>query len=653
MPPSVNQPTLTLPERDDYEYSYNICDDLAIDDIQLAPKSAHKGKAITRTFNFPHEVLEVVCLYLSQATLRHCASLVCKQWYAVCNRFIRRVGIWKRLAKDSQDSLLDTLPRLNALECIPKYNPDGDLPMDQRFEAWDYFISRATELFEGAEHLPESEPHCLLHHIRDLTIEFTSDSIRLQRAIPSLLPGCTMLRTLKMKIVSNEDVPLFALLDCCPFLVHLVIRAGFGYTVNIRHDNISNNEKSLPVSPKPDCHQSYSLINFVLRGVIVCQSILEHVITTCPNLWAFRVRDVNKYHPRRDRSGGANPIDRDRLSKMLVSKCPRIEWIQLAKCGNDRRTIEEELGTCNATQTSRFLSYGCDHSMPEVLSLSTELFLQNITVLEIPRYMVDVYKHQTLSRLLRYMPNLLHLDLNMFSIDRCSIPSDLDTTGAKGSNNEAMHLAVPNKLERLRARQSTRAYDTIHPRLEETIQIPGAPPPHHWQCHHLRTLRCKFVHNEFVRYVTQHCPQLEELYVAWNVLQLCQLDAFPSSKKVHIDCQDTGENDASKIDRNAKGWPNSLIPLRTLMHLRILAVDCEHLPGMLQPSDFEYLWLPNDSQKHCWPHLESFRIRYANLEMNQNFQLIMDALQDMRPAVEFRISRGPSLARLSWDLPEY
>ncbi|KAF9420296.1 hypothetical protein BGZ94_009165, partial [Podila epigama] len=128
-----------------------------------------------------------------------------------------------------------------------------------------------------------------------------------------------------------------------------------------------------------------------------------------------------------------------------------------------------------------------------------------------------------------------------------------------------------------------------------------------------------------------------------------QLVAPLSNKKMSTACQGTGENGALKFDRNLKRWPNSLIPLRALIHLRILVVDCDSLPGVLQPSDFEYLWLPNDSQEHCWPHLELFRIRYADLELIQTFQLIMDVMQVMRPAVEFRISRGPSLEELSTE----
>ncbi|KAF9337091.1 hypothetical protein BG006_006269 [Podila minutissima] len=129
----------TIFELDDFELGEGD-NDFFLDDIQVAPRVRTKSKprtqrnkakttpksepVYTRPLIFPHEILEFVCEHLSQATLRFCASLVSKQWHAVCNRFIRRVGVWEALANDYQDALLAKLPNLNALESWATHDPD-------------------------------------------------------------------------------------------------------------------------------------------------------------------------------------------------------------------------------------------------------------------------------------------------------------------------------------------------------------------------------------------------------------------------------------------------------------------------------------------------------------------------------------------------
>jgi len=142
-----------LDEEDDPVDYYDYAE--GYDDIRLAPPALNKSPRVRRhklekknkinntklslitkiiqpivdcprPLVFPLEVLDLVCSHLSQATLRHCVSLVCKNWNNVSDRYIRRVGIWTPLAEDSEKQLLQQMQRLDTLECW--FGMDPDLP---------------------------------------------------------------------------------------------------------------------------------------------------------------------------------------------------------------------------------------------------------------------------------------------------------------------------------------------------------------------------------------------------------------------------------------------------------------------------------------------------------------------------------------------
>ncbi|KAF9927306.1 hypothetical protein FBU30_003335 [Linnemannia zychae] len=63
----------------------------------------------------PLEILELVCAHLSQTIPRYGVSLVCKKWYQVSSRFIRRAAIWTP-TPGLQHTLIQQWTKFNTLE---------------------------------------------------------------------------------------------------------------------------------------------------------------------------------------------------------------------------------------------------------------------------------------------------------------------------------------------------------------------------------------------------------------------------------------------------------------------------------------------------------------------------------------------------------
>ncbi|KAG0037338.1 hypothetical protein BGZ82_002716 [Podila clonocystis] len=679
-------------ELDDFEPDGGDAD-FSLDDIQVAPrihikskprtqrnkaKTSSKSKPVcTRPLIFPHEILEFVCEHLSQATLRFCASLVSKQWQVVCNRFIRRVGVWKPLANDYQDALLAKLSSLNALECWAVYDPDvavedNNILLSQHRNAWEYFFSRALQPFEHAD-LPPA-PQCLLHHIRDFSVRFRHSALDTHAAMLSILPGLRLLHTLNIHFESYGTVSLFTILESCPFLINLKVRAVTYNALYAIHGDAADDIPLLPPTPptpangtvpveppkaqsKPVYLQRYRLINLVLRGLVIKQSVLERVPTTCPDLRVFRVHEASKSVWK---SGGyvTEPLDRPKIMDLILAQCRKIEWIHLALYNtSDQQSMDLMADHC---PTHKSLALQSSEHFWELSPVSSRAILHDIIVLEVPRYEGSTFSQQALNSILRRTPNLQHLDAHGVHMDASSlIWGPVPYFPKPKSKREAKRFAAQDKRKQRESRQvaarqaakAAAAEVAICPFSERTI-------PAYWNFRGLKSLKIRTFHHmavkddNFFKYLIQFCPQLEELHLWMKYFRIGQIVKFPDGKTTRSSSGAAKGKEKIK-DTEPERLENSIVLLTGLVRMKYLTLEISNeLKGILQPSDFEFMRknparaLDADS---TWPDLESFHIRCSRIEVHQSMRAITAAVHDIRPAVEFRIKKDPSLHLDIWQ----
>ncbi|KAG0086459.1 hypothetical protein BGZ92_008121, partial [Podila epicladia] len=576
--------------------------DFFLDDIEVAPRVRTKSKprtqrnkakttpksepVCTRPLIFPHEILEFVCEHLSQATLRFCASLVSKQWHAVCNRFIRRVGVWQPLANDYQDALLAKLPDLNALECWAISEPgvtekDPQFLLSRHLDAWEYFFSRALQPFEHVD-LPHA-PQCLLHHIRDFSVRFKHARLAANPAMRSILPGLRMIHTLNIRFESYGTVSLFEILESCPFLVNLKVCATAYNTSYAIHGDAAD-DIQVPLSvpptpvndtaalveppkapPKPVYLQRYRLINFMLHGLIIKQSLLERVAMTCPDLRVFRIHEANT----KANVLVAEPLNRPEVMGLILAHCLKIEWIHLELYNDsDWRIMDLKSDYC---PTHKSLALHSSESFWRLPPLSSRAILHDITALEIPKYASTDGHPQRLNDILRRTPNLQRLDargmiMNASSLDWEHIPY----VPKFGSNREVKRFAAQVKREQREARQvaaqqaakAAAAEVALCPFHEQTIPV-------HWNCRGLRSLKIRTFHstadmdNKFFKYLIQYCPLLEELHLWLRYFRIGQLIKFPDGK-VRRSSPGAAKRKKELKDAEPERFANSIVLLKGL-----------------------------------------------------------------------------------------
>ncbi|KAF9105004.1 hypothetical protein BGX27_009847, partial [Mortierella sp. AM989] len=197
-------------DEDDYT-SYDSDDNCDYGDIHLALPAQYKSKSrksknkkqqaskpplftkiiqpiidCPRPLVFPLEVLGLVCSHLSQSTLRTCVSLVCKDWSAVSDRYIKRAGVWTPLSEDYQKRLIEQMKKLDTLECW--FNMDPDVPdstsiitqeiscqrwrtfRDAVLAPFDKGLQSNKDVIQDSQKPDDDTPTCLLHNIHNLSL---------------------------------------------------------------------------------------------------------------------------------------------------------------------------------------------------------------------------------------------------------------------------------------------------------------------------------------------------------------------------------------------------------------------------------------------------------------------------------------------------
>ncbi|KAF9192096.1 hypothetical protein BGZ50_008826 [Haplosporangium sp. Z 11] len=653
--PMCNQSSLSYLNYDDnfsdddrvYHYDYDASYDFDhydyIDDIQLKPRSTHKPKSMRcknkplqpqlslkkspRPLPLPSEILEVVCAYLSQITLRHCASLVSKEWNRVCNRYIRRVGVWKALGKDFQQQLLDQIPKLNTLDIWYDMDPGVYAKqmqlIDKEYQsmAWSRFGAAITAPFENQSQ-DDHAPKCLLHHIRYMT--FQGLPVQFAEYIEPLMDRFQFLLTLTIDVRRDSSIlPLFRLLDKSPALLELYITGrpinssriisgdADDQIVDLPEPPINPETAYFPRKPKevipPAAYpEQYRLQIFECTNVIIRPRILERIITTCPNLrifkaYRFRIRSWNEHQY-------IARFSPERLIAHAKDRCPKLEWYAVKEWMSCQPNGEYLQQISMYFPETKFLSFiDQKHYVSFLNYRSTRATLSQITVLEFSN--LNCAYSETVNKILCLTPHLLHLITTKLPF-RTSVLYFPDIPLFPERIHSRKRL---ERAEKRRRRQIALARFQTAP-LSSSITDDASPLPdipQVWQCRDLCTLDLGFgsLSNNtfelkiFSAYVSQNrlFNNLTSLKLGIRTLKIGQRRSLRSiDKRARAHGQTSRHRSGSDLHREqehqqhlrevvVERFRDDLAPLRGLRSLELLSLRTAEFPGFVAPSDFEFL----------------------------------------------------------------
>ncbi|KAF8970992.1 hypothetical protein BGZ46_010381 [Entomortierella lignicola] len=705
-------------ESEDYHQNYKIEDDLEYDhkfgDIHLALPVQHKPKSkrsknkkkektqsnplftkivqpivdCPRPLVFPLEVLGLVCLHLSQSTLRTCVSLVCKNWNAVSDQYIRRAGVWVAQSEDYQTQLLEQMKRLDTLECW--FNMDPDIPSASVYSPisnsetrrfWNAFRETVLRPFntdsklvgedfkksnhsmvhnnQRMEQQHKDRPSCLLHNIRYLSIR--GKFIEFADAITTLhqRQGFKFLRTFFLDIHSGtRDFIFFPFLDDCPNLVEFTLQVA-GCDVSILtgdEDDLIPDDIPQPVNPetahfpvKPKViipprsyQQRYNLKVFDVASCFIKQPVLERVVSTCPKLRVFKARDINKDRWRVGTGYYRHNIDQDRLIKHAKAMCPDLEWYHVAPRKDTDLDLPRIIQAKTYFPETKYLTLSLAGYQPSIYynEIAAERF-NRITVLEVtnpyPQNSSSTILHNVLCR----TPNLLHLIAPKYQF----LITHISNTGRS--------IGLSN------------------------ISIGSG----NWKCRDLRTFNMQFTTGmmAFTVYIERNrlFGNLTDLTIAGTHLYIGQLIKHPHAgkqrAKTPVKPKVITQNQQQHQDQDQQNrYENIFLRLRGLRSLEHLHVTAQQAIGVIKSSDFEFLRkhsdetivrvIPNeniDVDKHfdnklspedtsCegkvvnetfWPQLQSFHIRYYDSTCKQGYEWIVADVKGIRPGIEFSMKK--------------
>ncbi|KAF8933852.1 hypothetical protein BGZ58_006079 [Dissophora ornata] len=759
---------------DDYDEDYG--------DIRLAPPALNKPPRVRRrkskTNNtkpplftkiiqpivdcprplvFPLEVLDLVCSHLSQATLRHCVSLVCKKWNSVSDRYIRRVGVWTPMAEDYEKRLLQQMQRLDTLECWFGMEPDlpnGGMPpptITKTKLAWDRFIDAIlvplgnqdqdlawdSQQNEGGckQKQDELKRTCLLHNIQHLYLR--GQRITFEETIAACYKSFSFLQTLNFDIrLGAMSIPLFDLLDNIPSLCELTVKVSRYEAVYILSGDeedaivdplvpdINPETAHFPVKPKvvvpPKAYSDrYRLRVFDVQMVVIKQRVLERIIATCPKLQIFKAMEINTRIWERSMGYFSYPIDQTRLVNHAKNLCPNLEWYTVFPYPkNDEGHPTREPMKWHDPDT-KFLSLTCCNFRPEMPdSLLLQTLFSQITVLEIMSSKTLSFHSTNMNKVLCFMPNLLHLLAPMVQFQTTALfvpPAPVEPVPPRFIYHNKYRKKVQRKEKRKQRQEALLRFQHVARSSPAADEAASSSRPLVWKCRNLRTLDMRLYFNSdhfprWTEYVDRNrlFRNLTSLKIAYSDLKIGQLREFPHViqqriKSLELKAGRSKQGMAKiKVENELQmpsRFPNELLPLQKLKSLELVYLEVHNIPGMLHPTDLEFLrqwstetivrFISNEDNKDgkddadyedhdnrsgsgtegsepeyvepfsipgeelryrpgekkpveketFWPRLQAFHIRYFHSNLVIRFEGIADGMRAVRPGVEFSIKQ--------------
>ncbi|KAF8983872.1 hypothetical protein BGZ46_009329 [Entomortierella lignicola] len=586
-----------------------------------------------RPLVFPLEVLGLVCSHLSQSTLRACVSLVCKDWNAVSDQYIRRTGVWAAQSEDYQTRILEQMKRLDTLECWFNVNPFGCplVSSEETRRYWTTFREAILAPFNSklnnqdinepnlaaghhliARHQNEDRPTCLLHNIRHLS--FRGKYMAFSGMIWELHKR-QGLRFLKICSLDTDygggNFLLFPFLDDCPNLIELTLRIriytsvkilmgdeddlafdGLTQLVNPETAHLSVEPKAIP--PPKTYQQKYNLRIFDVERYVIDQTVLERVASTCPKLRVLKAKNINLRRRRGSVQYNDHEINHDRLIKHVKAMCQNFEWYSvtlLHESSEGALQIERKKTYFPELKYLSLSNLGYRFLVPEAL-VSKSTFAQ-ITVLEMTPSDDNDYPSFIMNKVLCQSPNLLHL----IAPEICFLPHYLYYPQEPVSSIPKLFIEsnrVRKRQERSkRRRQRQVALLRFHnpSSLNTTTNAESTPPFDHktWQCRDLRSFDMQLANSiDFIAYIeaNQLFEKLSDLRVSFPTLKVGQLVNFPHDI---ARLEKSGAKPGFSKPEPSKRHENVLLQLRGMKSLENLHITVKQTSGLIRASDFEFL----------------------------------------------------------------
>ncbi|KAF9920052.1 hypothetical protein FBU30_010213 [Linnemannia zychae] len=659
------------------------------DDIYLTPSSLHKSKPKRNRNNnkskiikkssekvetiqpfldvptlpeLPIEVLEVVCVHLSQTTLRYSVNLVCKKWNEVSNRFIHRAAVCAP-ATSAQDNLLQQWSKFDSLELCSSYDPAYPSIRVQDI-AVKFFLTHFlsdivkpissnvnlnSQQSDNNNNIKESTtPQCLFYSIRHL--KMCSSSVCFSDIIPQLRGHLQFIESLTIDTqCNNADLPLFGIMEDCPFLKNLSITGSRFWMSQLKHGDAEDNAVNIPrdresyadwVIPPPRTFQErYHLQQFIIKGVVTTLFVLERLLVTCPDLRVFNVFSANVDIYTDTLPLGPKPNTRQRLIHAALKHCKKLECYNFHQPRHipvDTEYLDEASHLLPEFKTFALSFGGYRENITPPMRWAS--FLSRITTLELQPDPLVIFNSEWFNRVLCYTPNLVHLFTIKATFHTCSLrqppaPSMLLTFATM--RDRKRH----ERNERRQARQKALARFKSTPASpnNENIDSPQSNEvssySDFWQFYNLKTFEMGFASGSnfetFTTYISYHglFRNLIRLHIQVVLLKIGQRKTFIDPKKSNtfvgtsLGVCSVGSNTNS--DKNQRSntmitsseperYPNELLSLRELQCLEECILRTPEVPGLVLVKDFEFLRRRSDFQtirslpkKHFTNHLKT------------------------------------------------
>ncbi|KAF9918765.1 hypothetical protein BX616_005957 [Lobosporangium transversale] len=451
------------------------------------------------------------------------------------------------------------------------------------------------------------------------------------------------LKTLLLQVHGGGlRIGFFDILNHAPNLIEFEIkivmdrRSGLIHHGDAEDDLMKDNSNTMnahwsPEEPKV-YHERYGFRVFNVEKCAINQHVLERIVSTCPKLRVFKVRDINDSVRIPGQGYVTFRMDHERLLKHTKRMCSGLEWYNVTNAtyaATDRQHVERI--HCYFTGT-RFLSLPCCRH--EFEDLSSFVALPAATMFRqhhCPGDRSGVFKHPYIK------------------------PYRDDPIGNNSNNVSTTATAVTLLATEAGAEESSRLLLS-----REGAYMLGEYIDYNGPFQNLRVLHLHFG--------ALYIGQLMDFPHVYDRLTEERLEAV----KLKRDRSDT----ITKQRQNQSGYEvvrkqveqrfrNELLLLRDLHLLETLKLEAETIPGMIQPSNFDFLartsravtginknsrnnrwWYWDKKYKYTldelgtlWPCLEAFHILYRDSDLVGNYESVLEGASAMRPEIEFIIKQ--------------
>ncbi|KAF9278954.1 hypothetical protein BGZ88_000264 [Linnemannia elongata] len=575
----------------------------------------------------PDEVLELVCTYLSRATLRYSVNLVCKKWHEVSDHFIRRAGICKPV-EGALELLLSRWPRISSLALwfdqdeLPFGEP-GSIITKPTF--WNAFVAaimepkainrqKNTPRDDGDDNTDtngngDTDPSalsCLLHTIRHL--ELGGQYLNYTQVAYDFRGHLQFIESLTITISSPMSILLFTILEEFSALrsLNLIIRIWWKVYLTHGDDEDKNEAMAIVVDDSPKMFpERYQLQRFCVNDICTDLKVLERLLVTCTKLRVFNAKDieVGLTGPQEGSDIDEEEVRaaiiaeerraRQRLIDLAAKHCPKLEWYSFhtPSADLDKEDLRDKARSFpDLKMQSVSLTGYLDAVFDDALGVRG--LLEDISVLELHSTVLRD-EVDALHRILCLTPNLLHLIapnayLNTSNLWKPPAPVVKFTKRRVFTtlgNRKRHHRNVRRRRAREQALTDPRSTAPAAD-IGTSVAIIDPLIPVTWQVHSLKTLELSLHHSsslvDFADYIFRYRLFRDLVILTLKIWDL-KVGQRQSLRKV------SAAAPAAETLIEPARYPNELLGLRSLRCLEECTLRAENVPGMISVKNFKFL----------------------------------------------------------------